>query len=604
MAATAANEVRVQSPGRRRRTRRGAVKARSFSTPTLRRRGCPASPKAPQGWRFTSEYAGWFMSQRPSDPRLCPPVLNTDNCLAALRAAEERQLMLSPEVTPTATPAGSPTVTPAASPRAEDRVPVVRLNGELLEEGRQLQQHSPPRPSNGLSPNARPFVPQRQDDDASTPPPGEPCGGGSPGGRGSPGDRTVRSSAGSATSRRPAVELPVGDPALWSLSKLRDRLPAVAMDPDGSRGLQRFIDSCGARDTSIVLDELLPAAQEVLTDVAGNHVMQKLLEKGGAAASDSVAAVLAGDIGTLAKQTYACRIIQRVLDNASDGVRKSIAAELEGSVGELIEDQNGNHVVQKCLEVMPDNCTFVVKTVSSRVGTLACHPYGCRVVQRVLEYCRQGSEIVPILEEVLKKVHSFVCDQYGNYVVQHVIANGHPQYRFAVTTRLRGHFGLLSMHKFASNVVEKMYEHATPQLRDAMLDELMAAGHGQSSPNARVSGFVEAAVDQYGNYVVQKIFDLSTEVQRMRLLRHLAPHLDKIRTAPYGRHLAARLERYDACHAQSERRTATPHRPEVWCGSQPVAHTPIQYLLVGSDVHHVAQPAFEYDCGFEPHRVI
>ena len=51
-----------------------------------------------------------------------------------------------------------------------------------------------------------------------------------------------------------------------------------------------------------------------------------------------------------------------------------------------IQDQNGNHVVQKCIEcVETESIKFIFEEIANQVAELARHPYGCRVVQRILE---------------------------------------------------------------------------------------------------------------------------------------------------------------------------------------------------------------------------
>lgn len=52
-----------------------------------------------------------------------------------------------------------------------------------------------------------------------------------------------------------------------------------------------------------------------------------------------------------------------------------------------IKDQNGNHVIQKVIErVSPVYTQFIVETFHNKVFQLATHPYGCRVIQRILEH--------------------------------------------------------------------------------------------------------------------------------------------------------------------------------------------------------------------------
>jgi len=54
-----------------------------------------------------------------------------------------------------------------------------------------------------------------------------------------------------------------------------------------------------------------------------------------------------------------------------------------------------------------------------------------------------------IMRELLLNVVSLVQDQYGNYVVQHVLEHGRPQDKHEVIKLLRGKILQLAQHKFA-----------------------------------------------------------------------------------------------------------------------------------------------------------
>ena len=58
-----------------------------------------------------------------------------------------------------------------------------------------------------------------------------------------------------------------------------------------------------------------------------------------------------------------------------------------------------------------------------QVFSLSTHPYGCRVIQRILEFCIP-EQTTPILEELHSNTEQLLQDQYGNYVVQHVLERG------------------------------------------------------------------------------------------------------------------------------------------------------------------------------------
>ena len=105
-----------------------------------------------------------------------------------------------------------------------------------------------------------------------------------------------------------------------------------------------------------------------------------------------------------------------------------------------MKDQNGNHVIQKCIEVVdPLQLQFILDAFKDKVDVynqeqsnqqllfqvlkFSCHPYGCRVVQRLLERCLK-SQKEHLLKELLLNTDQLIQDQYGNYVVQHVLDHG------------------------------------------------------------------------------------------------------------------------------------------------------------------------------------
>lgn len=63
-------------------------------------------------------------------------------------------------------------------------------------------------------------------------------------------------------------------------------------------------------------------------------------------------------------------------------------------------------------------------------------------------------------------------DQYGNYVIQHVLEHGKPEDKAVLIAGVRGKVLTLSQHKFASNVVEKCVTHATRAEKAQLIEEV------------------------------------------------------------------------------------------------------------------------------------
>jgi hypothetical protein len=179
-----------------------------------------------------------------------------------------------------------------------------------------------------------------------------------------------------------------------------------------------------------------------------------------------------------------------------------------------------------------------VDSFGGQVYSLATHPYGCRVIQRILEHCEE-SQVTPILDELLRCTVSLVQDQYGNYVIQHVLEHGKRKDKNAIVNKIRGQLLQLSQHKFASNVVEKCVEYGSPQERNLLLEEILSG-----NPKAENSPLLIMMKDQYANYVIQRIIDVVEDPQREVLVNRIKPHVGALKKYTYGKHIIARVEKF------------------------------------------------------------
>ncbi|XP_059883035.1 pumilio homolog 2 isoform X5 [Delphinus delphis] len=372
--------------------------------------------------------------------------------------------------------------------------------------------------------------------------------------------------------------------------QLRDLIGHIvefSQDQHGSRFIQQKLERATPAERQMVFNEILQAAYQLMTDVFGNYVIQKFFEpKGGNSPADecinrmwyihaveycsairrnealihaytwmelseisqfgsldqklALATRIRGHVLPLALQMYGCRVIQKALESISSDqqVISEMVKELDGHVLKCVKDQNGNHVVQKCIEcVQPQSLQFIIDAFKGQVFVLSTHPYGCRVIQRILEHCT-AEQTLPILEELHQHTEQLVQDQYGNYVIQHVLEHGRPEDKSKIVSEIRGKVLALSQHKFASNVVEKCVTHASRAERALLIDEVCCQNDG---PHSALYTMMK---DQYANYVVQKMIDMAEPAQRKIIMHKIRPHITTLRKYTYGKHILAKLEKY------------------------------------------------------------
>ncbi|XP_017600440.1 pumilio homolog 2 isoform X8 [Corvus cornix cornix] len=325
--------------------------------------------------------------------------------------------------------------------------------------------------------------------------------------------------------------------------QLRDLLGHIvefSQDQHGSRFIQQKLERATPAERQMVFNEILQAAYQLMTDVFGNYVIQKFFEFGSLDQKLALATRIRGHVLPLALQMYGCRVIQKALESISPDqqVINEMVKELDGHVLKCVKDQNGNHVVQKCIEcVQPQSLQFIIDAFKGQVFVLSTHPYGCRVIQRILEHCT-AEQTLPILEELHQHTEQLVQDQYGNYVIQHVLEHGRPEDKSKIVSEIRGKVLALSQHKFASNVVEKCVTHASRAERALLIDEVCCQNDG---PHSALYTMMK---DQYANYVVQKMIDMAEPAQRKIIMHKIRPHITTLRKYTYGKHILAKLEKY------------------------------------------------------------
>eukprot|EP00977_Amphora_coffeiformis_P001406 scaffold287_cov173-Amphora_coffeaeformis.AAC.20 len=337
----------------------------------------------------------------------------------------------------------------------------------------------------------------------------------------------------------------------WTIPHIEGHIVEFCQDQNGSRFIQQRLEMGDLVEQAIVIREVLPAIRRLRNDVFGNYVVQKLLDFGTPEVRADIRDTLEGEMMQLSLQMYGCRVVQKALETITEEDLSRLLHEFHHNVLSCIYDQNGNHVIQKCIEVMSSRAKrslsqgdqshsnflrgqidFIISDVLVNAASLSCHPYGCRVLQRILEHCDDETKH-KILDEVKASHKRLLDDQYGNYVIQHVLQFGRTSDRdsilqIVVNTGLLG----LSRQKFASNVVEKLLKYGNATHRRGIAAEMLKKSIDMSIANQSSEGTSVVLLmvrDAYANYVVQTTLDVVPESEEKRLLvRELKAHSDEL----------------------------------------------------------------------------
>ncbi|TVU49600.1 hypothetical protein EJB05_00917, partial [Eragrostis curvula] len=338
----------------------------------------------------------------------------------------------------------------------------------------------------------------------------------------------------------------------FSVSNIKGHVTRLCTDRFGSRFIQDNIATATPDEKAMVFVEIIPHVAELVIDAFANYVVQKLMEHGSPSYRRIITEFLIGNVLRLSCDKHACRVIQTAIEICDLDQKIRVAEELDGNIIRCIDDQNANHVVQKCIECMPqEHVLFIYQNIYGHVVELSAHQYGCRVIQRVLEYCNDPSIQKNILSEIMEQIYWLAKDQYGNYVVQHLLQHGARPLRSAIIKTFAGRVVGMSRGKCSSNVIEKCLIHGDYEEKQLIINEVLSSGGVPDALTVMVG-------DPFANYVVQKVMETCDDWQRQMILGRLKTYLGELSVQRLRKAYCSTL---DEAHPNWGAYTATSYTP-------------------------------------------
>lgn len=315
---------------------------------------------------------------------------------------------------------------------------------------------------------------------------------------------------------------------------------SLCKDQHGCRFLQRQLDILGKDAADIIFNETKDHTIELMTDSFGNYLIQKLIERVNLQQRIQLSTIASPHFVEIALNSHGTRALQKLIECiATSEEADIIVSSLKDSIVELSKDLNGNHVVQKCLQKLnPDDFQFIFDATCSECMTIATHRHGCCVLQRCLDFGTK-EQCNKLCDQLLLFVNKLTLDPFGNYVVQYIINKETERNDFEYTKKivdiLKSKIAELSVHKFGSNVVEKLLR--TSVVANTLIAELLNNG-GEEDIQILLN-------DSYGNYVLQTALDVSHKQNKSlyeQLSNIITPLLvGSIRNTPHGKRIASML---------------------------------------------------------------
>mmetsp|Transcript_161245 Transcript_161245/g.297199 ORF Transcript_161245/g.297199 Transcript_161245/m.297199 type:complete len:1093 (+) Transcript_161245:123-3401(+) len=308
-----------------------------------------------------------------------------------------------------------------------------------------------------------------------------------------------------------------GGPQPAELNELRGQVVQLSKTQAGSKYLQRQLLKGNQQVVDLILHEVEQDVVHLMCDAYGNYLCSVAFQACSVRQRKRMLEKLAPRIAATAcdkRGTHALQALITLLGTAEE--QDMFMRAVKNHVIELCMDPNGTHVVQRLLFFfMPPFTDSIYIPVVDKMVEVAHHPYGLCVLKKCISQAKTpGTHQDLLLDQLARHALDLVQSPYGNYAIQHALEEWGALRCMLVLKSLEGRMMQLSIQKFSSNVVEKIFCSAPPDMRKRFIDELIESD--------KMSALVNS---NYGHYVVKRALQLAELVQVQALIDGVSTNL-------------------------------------------------------------------------------
>jgi len=293
------------------------------------------------------------------------------------------------------------------------------------------------------------------------------------------------------------------------INECRGQVAQLSKTQAGSKFLQRQLLKGNEAAVAVILGEVEHDIAQLMCDAYGNYLSSIAFQACTVKQRKPMLQRMAPQVACIAcdkRGTHALQALIGLLTTPEE--QDLLVSAVKPHIIELCVDPNGTHVVQRLLCCFAPPCTDLVHgLVVASLLQVAHHPHGLCVLKKCISQAKPGSRHQELLlSQLAKHALDLVQSPYGNYAVQHALDEWGGSWCTPIFNSLKGRIMQLSIQKFSSNVVEKLFCAAPPEFRTLFISELV--------DTEKMSVLVNS---NYGHFVVKRALQLA-ELPQVHLL--------------------------------------------------------------------------------------
>jgi len=334
------------------------------------------------------------------------------------------------------------------------------------------------------------------------------------------------------------VRQPIAD----CVGNCRGRVVALAKSQSGSRFVQDKLQDPAY--FKLFFMELKDRVADLMMDNFGHYAIEALFATSGDDQRLFLVMNLAPSIAVVSCHKQGSFSIQAMMDTLRSGPEiETLVEALSKHVMQIILNCSGHYVILRFLSKFGYPYTrFVHRALVGHCYDFSTDHYGLRVMKAAVD-AGPHAQLTNVFNCIVKHTNTLVENQYGNYIIQHLLDVCPPPITNTIKEKLSGKFVRYSKQKFSSNVVEKVIRHSNKETEKRLNQRGAKKNIVEGSTDGKEKDWREIIVrelcekaddlisDKYGNYCLQTALQSATNDPELlgELTRAITPHLDSLR---------------------------------------------------------------------------
>jgi len=329
-------------------------------------------------------------------------------------------------------------------------------------------------------------------------------------------------------------------PRNYMLDDCVGKVVLLAKSQSGSRFVQEKLNE--PEYFNLFYKELKVQVADLMMDNFGHYAIEALF-----AISDNEQRLflvmnLAPSIAVVSCHKQGSFSIQAMMDTLQTQSQIEMLVEaLSKHVMQIILNCSGHYVILRFLSKFGYPYTrFVHRALVGHCYDFSTDHYGLRVMKAAVD-AGPHSQLTNVFNCIVKHTNTLVENQYGNYIIQHLLDVCPVQITNTIKEKLCGKYVRYSKQKFSSNVVEKVIRHSNKETeRRLSCKNPKNNGEGRDSECKDWRELIvrelctkadDLISDKYGNYCLQTALQSATHDPELlrELTGAITPHLDSLR---------------------------------------------------------------------------